>query len=281
MPGPVIDHISNRIDITVTPTFYTFTTTITYRSQPIWILLTPSSLPDESEIYYDGITLAVGDFSGSPPPVYEGPDSSFINWEDKTFENPVRNASAENGWIKVRAWADKRIIRPGLLSLALGSALDWNSYGDYFDRAFNNLFTTFWGKFGWNKVGLAGTYTYPFFMAITILGIMGSCMALYRSKFQIDWAATFILIAYSLGIWIPAILRGFDHALSTIFIPSARYALPAIIPVAMLLNIGWLEIAKYFEKFQNRYYYIIIAMIWIFFAGTEILGIFSIVRYFY
>jgi len=63
-----------------------------------------------------------------------------------------------------------------------------------------------------------------------------------------------------------------------LFIPSARYAYPAIIPTALALNIGWLEIGWYFRKrIKPKALAGIFILFWL---VLDLLAIASIVNYY-
>ena len=50
------------------------------------------------------------------------------------------------------------------------------------------------------------------------------------------------------GVWIPTLVRGVGYVgFWHVYLPVARYAGPAIIPTALVLSLGWMEIVYLFE----------------------------------
>jgi hypothetical protein len=82
-------------------------------------------------------------------------------------------------------------------------------------------------------------------------------------------------------IWGSALLRGVTSVIGgSYFFPVARYAYPAIIPTMLILNIGWLEITRWIEKFgkvkQKYQLWVLVAV----FILLDILSVYSIYKFY-
>ena len=80
--------------------------------------------------------------------------------------------------------------------------------------------------------------------------------------------------------WIPTILRGIQSLQGNIFIPSARYAFPSMIPTALALCAGWLAWAQIAERRFNLPGWVKVVAFFAFFLLLDIAAVISI-RLFY
>lgn len=259
---PILDDPDNDesafqwVEVGVEPTFVTFRASIHARARRLQIILSPQPLREEVDVavvvYYDGIVLAEGEYPLDASPQYADQSGRGGEWGGRPFVNILRGGSAEAGWLRLRPWADEFISRemPLRLSLVLYGLLNPAAALWYYRDAFRNLSNTFWGKFGWGHVPLFGYHPYLILGFIALMGIGGAGWAglqkLRKGRGKpFPWDSTLFLGATLIAVWGAAFMRGIASILGgQFFIPSARYADPAIIPTVLLLNWGWLEVAN-------------------------------------
>ena len=285
---PTIRDDTQAIFQTVTvgpePSFYLISGRIAENTGRLRIELTPTLEDTTAEVvyYFDGLVLVAGDYSNKNPPQFQNTDGRNGTWDDKPFVNLIRNASAETGWPWIKPWFEQLIMAffPTRPSLILTALLDWQSADWYYQSTARNMFFTFWGKFGWGHVPLVGYHPYRILMGATLAGILGFVIAIYRYRKSIPWnEVTFMAIVLP-AIWAPVLMRGIASLAWEVFIPSSRYAFPAIIPVASALTIGWLEFLRPGEKWlrlRSPAKYVIMIL---FFFALDIIAILSILHYY-
>jgi hypothetical protein len=126
---------------------------------------------------------------------------------------------------------------------------DWAGAGWYYRVTGGSLFRTFWAKFGWGHVPLLGHKPYRWLLLATVLLTAGGTWGVWKARHSLrgDVALLYIL---SLGAaWGLAVVRGAHHVLSTfVSIPVARYAFPALFPLALFFALGALTWARGLER---------------------------------
>jgi hypothetical protein len=276
-------------DIDTTPTFFTISTTIPAQTNKVQLALSGiHSNPNESRnIYLDGIILVPGKFAADSPPICHDPNCIQGTWYSASFENLIRNSSAENAWLsinpKVRMILD-RIDSIDDPSVTLSAVLNWQDNLWYFQTTVPNLFRTFWAKFGWGHVPLMGPKPYRVLAFLTAVALLAAIIRLIRLRTHMPWAIIAFFGVILIFIWSAALLRGLDTLglfSSAIYIPVARYAYPAIIPIALLLNLGWLELSDHGKKWlyiPTKYFNIIYI---VFFTTLDLLSFYSIYHFYY
>jgi len=130
-----------------------------------------------------------------------------------------------------------------------GRAVDW-----HLKSVLENLFQTFWGKFGWGHVLLAHHISYSIIGLFTFIGIASAftwlMMRILQSRTTspgklLPWEILFLFLTVIGYYWIGALTRGAPYLpLAQLYIPVARYAYPSIIPTITVLAIGWLFIMR-------------------------------------
>jgi hypothetical protein len=129
---------------------------------------------------------------------------------------------------------------------------------------------------------LIGVHPYSFLGILTVAGIIGGMMALGKRGHILLWDVVLFFGAALIVVWGAAIMRGIGSILSgPVFIPSARYAYPVIIPSVFLLTVGWKEIldfvGRYFSIFTKRQHTIYL----LFFMGLILMSLSSIINFYY
>ncbi|MGE3269296.1 MAG: hypothetical protein AB7P40_11140 [Chloroflexota bacterium] len=114
----------------------------------------------------------------------------------------------------------------------------WTVYDlESLDFFFRILFRSFWGMFGWMGVVLDDGF-YILYLVLTVLGIVGV---------EIGWLARTPLRLKHCGLltWAALLVFGEVAYYNLTFIqPQGRYLFPALVPVALFLSSGWLQLAE-------------------------------------
>jgi hypothetical protein len=274
----------DQVDVSEEPNYFHFTTTIPDNPKRLQVILSPvRGLPEEKvSIYYDGLVLIEGELGGEPS--FDG-TLGFQLWiEQKPVVNFLSNASAEASWPYVHVWADEFIndFFPGRSSLILASTLDWSPALWYFQAASRQLFTSFWARFGWGHVTLMGFHPYLILGLFTAVGFFAGIISLGKRGHSLMWEAVIFFAASIVAIWGAAFMRGIGSVLTgPIFIPSARYAYPVIIPSILFLTIGWNEILRLGGNFLSLSSKFIYAFYILFFIMLTFLSLLTLINFYY
>ncbi len=199
-------------------------------------------------VFFDGLVLARGKFSGSPQ--YTDANSTQGQWGGQIFQNLVRNPSAEEGSFQARKWVSDSLggllTKAGIdLPLMLVTVQDWSGTGWYYRNAAITLFRTFWSSLGGDKAFLASSTVSYFLAFLTLIGLLGALVRLWRHRRGIRWDLVGFLGIALLIPWLLAVAKGNADMLGAKPIaPWARYGYPAIFPTALLLCAGWLELLE-------------------------------------
>jgi hypothetical protein len=237
------------VTLSTQPAFYAWSATLAADAQSAQIVLQPSpesALTHPVAIYYDGIVLTPGERPLDQAPVFAGPAADRGTWGGAVFVNYARNPSAEAAWFSVRPWAEalaRRVaenhISPTIL---VGGLLDWSSTSGLYTTTASRLFNTFWGSFAWGHVALPRIW-YNSLAWITGLGVLAAGLRLARSWRWLGRVCQIALLWLGLAlaaIWGIVLVRGLFTIFDPVpYIPTARYAYPAIIPTLLLLVAGW------------------------------------------
>jgi hypothetical protein len=204
---------------------------------------------DEGQVVHiDGIVLAEGALAAASPPAFETDDATAGKWDGQRFENLVRNASAERTWPALRAWAGNQKVYRVTAVHVFQSLLDWRRTGWVYGPELRMLLQSFWGRFGWNHLGLPDVYYYPLYLLV-LAGVAGAILRLVRwlraDQTRPLWQGHALAVlgaALAVG-WGSAVMR-IHPVLVTINMlwPVARYAAVVIVPTTALLCVGWAEI---------------------------------------
>jgi hypothetical protein len=198
--------------------------------------------------YVDGIVLVAGVKNASPPPSFDSALARGGQWGSEPFRNLVRNGSAEKVWPGLRPWIRSLRVYKQPAMEVLHSVLDWRRSGWVYRYELMVLLQTFWGRFGWNHIGLPDAYIY-FLLLMTLAGGVSAGLFLIR-RMRVPrrtaawrWHAVVLLGAALIAGWGGAILRIHPvWASDRILWPVARYAFLVVIPTALALCIGWVQI---------------------------------------
>lgn len=278
------DMVYEEVEATEEPRYYQFSAAIPENPRRLQVMLFPlrSQTGESLSVYYDGLVMIEGEHSGEPS--FEGSRGNQLVVEQKPVRNLLRNASAETAWPFVHVWADNFIqdFFPGRLSTILAATLDWSPPLWYYQAAARQLVTTFWARFGWGNVPLIGFHPYAILGMITAAGLIGGIFALGKRGHSVYWEVVLFLGAALAVIWGAALMRGIGSVTyGPVFIPSARYAYPAIIPTVFFLTMGWNESLIFAGRFLPLSRKMLYAVYLLFFAGLIILSFISIFNFYY
>jgi hypothetical protein len=276
--------VFEQVEVGVEPIYFQFTTTVPENPQRLQIMIAPSrSRPKEDvSVYYDGLVFVEGELHNAPE--FEGGRGNQLWVKQKPILNHLRNASAESTWPFVEVWADNfiRDFFPGKSSLILAASLDWSPALWYFKATIQQLVTTFWARFGWGHVTLMGFHPYLLLGIFTAVGLTAGVMRLGKRGHSLSWELMIFFGVSLATIWGAAFMRGIGSIISgPIFIPSARYAYPVIIPTAMLLTAGWQSIMVFSGKVLSLSPKVIYVIYLFLFFGITLLSILTIINFYY
>lgn len=275
---------SSVVTVSSQPAFYTLEVAIGPQVNRMAVALTGSLEQGQAQrkTYYSGVVILAGQHSAASPPRFADPGANRVQWDGRTFSNPLRNSTAANTWPMVRPWLDKAVAHffPGRASLILSALLDPASASWYYQTVVKNMLYTFWARFGWSQVPLLGDASYPFLGAVSAAGLVGAVVFLARRRKSLPWEIALILGAALAAVWGPAFMRGISSLVGPVFIPAARYAYPAIIPTVLLLVLGWREIFQWAESRANLPGRVKYWAFFLFFAGLDILAWVSVSRFY-
>ena len=212
------------------------------------------SLPAPNEAdgaaLYDGVVMAIGEFTNDVPPSFDSIDARTGRWgRDGAFTNLIRNASAEYMWPRVGV----RNIFGLSTNRPLWSLLSWQRTSSAWLRDLPGwLFTMYWSGFGGTQPGLSRWQLWPLF-GLTLLAGFGMLRGLFllrlpwqpRAPFSAEALHTAWLLVASAGlIWLMVILRAdiYPHRALMFTFAGTRYGLPAILPGSILFTLGWMQL---------------------------------------
>jgi hypothetical protein len=246
-----------------------------------------SDIENPFEIYYDGIVLAQGKFPIDQAPQFTEGSSSGI-WGETSFQNLLRNGSAESSWFYLRPWADKLASSifsdyqgQDAFSLTVYTLVDWSSSGWFYLATIERLFRTFWAKFAWGQISLIGTKPYRVLLFISLLSFVGVVIAFWQRRRRLKklpWEVFFLLGIALVLVWGMTIVRGSSYIFSGWgnFV-VARYAYPVIIPSILVIATGWLVLLELIEQrlslpSWSKYF--------VYIGGLLMLNVFSLISIF-
>lgn len=118
---------------------------------------------------------------------------------------------------------------------------------DYFVRV---LFRSFWGQFGWMGVVL-DERIYLLYLGLTLAAIGGLMVAAVRRGRQI-WEAAVLRDRLMVLVAAMALVFGGVAYYNLTFIqPQGRYLFPALVPIAVILAIGWSSLADLLGRLSS------------------------------
>ncbi len=226
--------------VSETPQFITVSGKIPPEYRIGLLRLSNHPLPEGVEVYWDCLVLTPGmPPAGSLPLTSQG--CAFVNWGLYRGQNLIRNPSAEAGWLPLRTqWIGNVLRGYRLQATDFWAVLDPPASWQYYRDASTYLFRTFWGRFNWGTLPLAGQKPYRLFVILTGLALLGNVFAFFRYRKSADWRwIGFLLVFLAAGLAFT--LFRFSGAWYDYYryLPQARYFFPAIFAAAFFLCCGW------------------------------------------
>jgi len=273
---------SQKTQIGTTPAFFTTTFYLPYEIGHTWLIPMPAFPEGVEHVYYDGFVLVEGEY-GSTPPIFDNQMLGKGEWDGQSFQNLVRNPSAERAWLGLRETVNrlqiKNYIKPALF---LQTIQDWHGFGWYNRLAISSLFQGFWGRSAAAQVPLLGEYSYGFLQIISFLAILGSFHYILNSRLVLLRPEIFFLAVALPIIWIPAFFRGTWFILNFVpLVPYTRYAFPAFAPTALFICAGLIIILRQISKRYSLPEFLPEISFSAFMLGLAFYAIFSFGGYFY
>ena len=241
------------VQLTQSPVFYTVEGVIDEKAR-LWLTIDPFQGDQDSQVYLDGMVLAVGERPLDQPPVFTDEAAMLGTWGGKPFENLLRNGSVESASFRMRNIPDSLVarfypdqIRP---SFMLMSILDREGAGWYYNLVFRNLLDTFVGYFGWDHIRLNPPFLISIIQSLLLVGLVGASVGLIVHRRTIDWAIAFFLFVAVCVAFLATVPRGIVFlAFPNIYVPVGRYIMPVIIPIFVTVNMGWVWIGRWIKRF--------------------------------
>jgi hypothetical protein len=241
--------ILEQVEVDDHPSFHASQAMIIDNATRAWVVLQAAPAEGQNEaitIFYDGIVLLEGEWPLESAPVFDNSSAEEGKWGDRQFQNVVRNASAEKAGLFVRPWVEKLSKRiPWLAHLSptliVNAVLDLQSSTGIYRATVIRLYQTFWGYFGWGHIGLP-SICYNILKWFTVFSFLIAPLGLWslgRLKPK-SWKLAMAWLGLAmLTIWLTVFMRGLPSLVGQIYIPTARYSYPAIVPTILILSIGW------------------------------------------
>jgi hypothetical protein len=208
---PAIDDGRNvffeTIDVGLTSQFYTYTAVIDENVHQLYVRLQAprQAVELDTSVFYDGIILVEGDHSLKGQPNFQDVNGTQVEWGDERLDNFIRNASFERAVPQFRPQIDDFLTAylPSRLSLVISSLIDFEGYRAYYTGAAEHLFRSFWAVFGWGQVRLLGSKPYRILLIITIIGLIGDMVYLWRNRRELPFHSLGFLGLHSseCGVW--------------------------------------------------------------------------------
>lgn len=275
----------DRIHLTADPVFYAKTIRLPLEHRRISFVFNPfEDTGSTGIVYYYAPILVPGVFSAGSQPEFIDPGKSRLRWDGVEVTNLIRNSSAEKIWPRFRPWVANLAYK---VDYRLGDGLAWLIYSLdfqgvswYAQGTFTQIFQTFWAKFGWGGISLAGSKPYAPIKAACILGLLGAVIGFYfryrsTNKRIVFWLASSLMfsIAYA---WFTGISTG--AFVENGVIPVARFIYPSVLVILSILCFGWYQAFKIVFPENDK---ILVSVFFISLFLLDTYAIYSIIRAFY
>ncbi|NJO05246.1 MAG: hypothetical protein HC876_06820 [Chloroflexaceae bacterium] len=206
------------------------------------------------QVFLDGALLVAGNFPTDTPPVFADNAASTGTWGGQPFTNLLRNASAEQSWLRIRPWVETTIT--SVVSVGWGRSLSQllASLGDparssdilvrYVGLApIEGLFT----RLAWGNIAISTPPILALCWLVTGGALVGGGLWLARTARQPDTrpllAIVLVLALALLLSWGGMALRAFPQISEGLVRPVTRYTFPVAVITALVLAGGWWTLA--------------------------------------
>ncbi len=255
------DDISYSINISAetVPLFYSFSFQVPEDTERIWLTIKPKTRG--ASVYYDGLVLVEGNPNHMQEPALQGDDGHTVIWGENSYNNWLRNPSAEVASPRFRPVIDQygaKILPDGIMpSLIIQTLIDFKGLQHVHQTAAERLFRNFWGKFAWGHIGYLGWSFLgrPYFwLAIFAgLGFLGALYAVISRWKKLDKTMVMVLFTLIVIAWGFNFLRGVPYVVNNrLYLSVARHVFPVIIPTLLVFVIGWTELIRLLAVFFKK-----------------------------
>ncbi len=235
------------INLSATPQFFAVHYEIPSEPRLIVLMISPSSTSKNASkvmVYYKDLILVEGEYPTDQIPQFADSAAEGGTWGGSPFTNLLSNASLQGVWPRYNSRLISILNKVGLGVTSYGLVpylLDLGRYRAYTLLTIENNFRTFWAKFSWGQVVLSGSKPYLPLGMVSLAGIFGTGAVLVLGRRKIPWGMVAFLCLVGGLSWAYTLLIGvvIQPLIQPGFITGARYAYPAIVPTALLLDTGW------------------------------------------
>jgi len=240
------------IYLSQTPTFYAQTIRLPQEYRRISFVMNPfEGNASQGQVYFYAPILAPGAFSAETRPEFLDSGLTRLRWDGVETRSLLRNASTLATWPRFRPWVSSLAYK---IDPRLGEGLAWMVYtldfegiSGYAQGAVNHIFQTFWARFGWGEISLAGGKPYAPLKAASALALLGAAWGFYRrfdqtSKRAVFWLGASLLFSI-LYAWFTGVSTGAFTGKGVT--PVARFVYPSALAAVSLLCFGWYQAAEF------------------------------------
>jgi hypothetical protein len=245
------------------------------------------------KIYFSGVVMAEGIWPQDSPPKFTNPEGTQGIWGNKPFTNLIRNPQFQMGWPYIKPQIFQIItnkihdLNPIHFTSFSALFLDIPGTEWYTVATGSAIFRSFWARFGWGQVPLIAfpyfQHPYRLLIMVTILGIVG--MILTGRQFVKNNRNEFGFLFVVIGL---IFVLAFFYGVYTMggalrfraYYPTARYIFPAILPISLILVIGWQGLLAWLNKKTQISSYIGSAIYIIVLAILDLYSLVSVFVYF-
>lgn len=228
----------HNVQVNSTWQFYSLTAPIDPKAPTVSASIGFPREDSAQSVYADGIVLVDRAILSREPPSFDTPQAEAGTWGGQSFNNLLRNGSAEQHWPALRPWLGRMPLYRTSASQILASLLDWPRTAWVYRPDVANVVMSFWGRFGWGRPALPDGWLY-LFGPIMVLALCGVAVGLARSRSPWLRQVSAVLGLVLVVGWGGAILRIHPvFVLGDLFWPGARYAFVVIAPTALVLCAG-------------------------------------------
>ena len=280
-------------EITTSPRFIATTLQVPWEHDrlQIWLRTTSPTITN-ANIYFTGVVMAEGRFPTEAAPKLNE-DGSIGQWGGVRFQNRVRNGLFSQTWPFLRPSVTNIVekaadsVNPTTISSFIALFLDYPGTSWYISSTTDRIFRTFWATFGWGHVSLAEVDWLPrpylILLVVTALGVAASLVPLGKLFAENKSAVAMVLIAavittlvaYLYGVYTMGGALRFRA-----YIPVARYIFPAIIPIVMILSLGWYDALAFLQQLFHLPKRIPEITVLVFLALLNLYAVFSVLQYY-